>query len=136
MEKLNVNDASQVKINDDLKVNYNSNSDEVSLNQTVESISEEKNENTDIIPNTIRKEKLLAVSHLFQLCYRTVIPHRLPTSTSNMNLLSEGLGSFNPRPIGIFLFLFIQINSFSCNLGREIARSINNFIGQWRTQPR
>ncbi|CAF5123344.1 unnamed protein product, partial [Rotaria magnacalcarata] len=66
-----------------------------------------------------RKDKLEAVSHLFQLCYRTVIPNQPPTVNSNSNLIPDSLSSFNPRPIG-----------------REIARSINNFFGQWLTQPR
>jgi len=48
-----------------------------------------------------------------------VIPNRPTPVAPSTNLLPQGLSAFNPRP-----------------LGREIARSINNFIGQWRTQPR
>ena len=50
----------------------------------------------------MREEKLLAVFHLFQLCYRTVIPNRPPPMVSHSNLLPNALGSFNPRPFGKF----------------------------------
>ncbi|CAF2741692.1 unnamed protein product [Rotaria sp. Silwood2] len=113
------NSLSSVTINDNSTINFNHNTDQLSFNQNIDLNSSETNENGDSIPSTIRKEKLFAVFHLFQLCYRTVIPNRPPTTNSSTNLLPDSLSSFNPRPIG-----------------REIARSINNFIGQWRTQPR
>ncbi|CAF3352755.1 unnamed protein product [Rotaria sp. Silwood1] len=118
-ENLSSNSSSLANIHENSTINFNRNSDDISFNQNIDFNAPETNENLDSIPSTIRKEKLLAVSQLFQLCYRTVIPNRLPTTTSNTNLLADSLSSFNPRPIG-----------------REIARSINNFIGQWRTQPR
>ena len=113
------NTSSPVEINDDGTINFRSSSDEISFIQTSDLISNEEKQRNDSVPKTIREEKLLAVSRLFQLCYRTVIPNRPPTVSSSTTLLPQGLSSFNPRPIG-----------------REIARSINNFIGQWRTQPR
>lgn len=95
----------------DASTSPSSDSDEiVSLQNSVDEIS---------VAKTARAEKLLSLSRLFHICYRTVIPNRPPTMTASGNLLPNSFGSFNPRPIG-----------------REIARSINNFIGQWRTQPR
>ncbi|CAF0925292.1 unnamed protein product [Rotaria sordida] len=118
-ENLNSNSSSSVNTNGSSTINFHRDSDEVSFNQNIDLNISETNKDIDSIPLTTRKEKLLGVSHLFQLCYRTVIPNRPPTTTSSTNLLPDSLSAFNPRPIG-----------------REIARSINNFIGQWRTQPR
>jgi hypothetical protein len=95
----NSNSSSPVDINDDSTINYSRNSNEISFVQ---------NGNTESIPKTIREEKLLAVSRLFQLCYRTVIPNRPPPVASNANLLPQGLSAFNPRPIGINLFCFVS----------------------------
>jgi hypothetical protein len=91
---------SPVDINDDATTNFTRDSDEISFSQKSNSTS---NENSDSIPKTIREEKLIAVSRLFHLCYRTVIPNRPPPITSNA---VQGLSSFNPRPIGINLFFF------------------------------
>ncbi|CAF1087450.1 unnamed protein product [Adineta ricciae] len=113
------NSSSPVDINDDATINFNRNVDEISFGQRSDTNPNDTNKTTDSTWKTVREEKLLAVSHLFELCYRTVIPNRPPPVSSNINLLPQGLSAFNPRPIG-----------------REIARSINNFIGQWRTQPR
>ncbi|CAF3858306.1 unnamed protein product [Adineta steineri] len=115
----NSNSSPPVDVTDHSTINFNRNADEISFAQKSDLNSNEEHENTSSPPKTIREEKLLAVSHLFQLCYRTVIPNRPPPVASNTNLLPQGLSAFNPRPIG-----------------REIARSFNNFIGQWRTQPR
>jgi hypothetical protein len=54
----------------------------------------------DATPKTVREEKLLGVSRLFQLCYRTVIPNRLPALNSPANALSQGMNGFNSRPFG------------------------------------
>jgi hypothetical protein len=89
--------SSPVDINDDSTINFDSNSDDISFVQNSNLIS---NEDTDSRPKTIREEKLVAVSRLFQLCYRTVIPNRPPSAASSTNLLPQGLSSFNPRPIG------------------------------------
>jgi hypothetical protein len=104
----NSNSSSPVEINDDATINFNRNSDEISFIQTSDLISNEENQTIDSTPKTIREEKLLAVSRLFQLCYRTVIPNRPPPVASSTNLLPQGLSAFNPRPIGIdFFFKFI-----------------------------
>ncbi len=96
--------SSPVDINDDATINSNHNSDEIP-NLT----ADENNENEDSIPKTIREAKLLDVSRLFHLCYRTVIPNRPPSIASSTTLLPQGLSSFNPRPIGMNLF-FLLIN--------------------------
>ncbi|CAF3568061.1 unnamed protein product [Rotaria socialis] len=106
-------------VTEDATVSFTQNSDEITFNQNVDSNVIEKSETTHLTQPVTRKDKLEAVSHLFQLCYRTVIPNQPPTVNSNANLIPDSLSSFNPRPIG-----------------REIARSINNFFGQWLTQPR
>ncbi len=81
----------------------------------------------------MRERKLLDVSRFFQLAYRTVIPNRPPTISSDTNSLPIGLSTFNPRPLGKnFILIIISKIKISFS-GREIARSFNNFIGQWRT---
>ena len=82
-------------------INFNCNSNEISYNQNIDLVSHEGNKNKDSIPKTTREEKLLAVCHLFQSCYRTVIPNRSPTVVSNTYYLPQGLGALNSRPIGI-----------------------------------
>jgi hypothetical protein len=104
----NSNSSSPVDINDDSTINYSRNSNEISFVQKSDLNFNEENGNTESIPKTIREEKLLAVSRLFQLCYRTVIPNRPPPVASNANLLPQGLSAFNPRPIGINLFCFVS----------------------------
>ncbi|CAF4453356.1 unnamed protein product, partial [Rotaria magnacalcarata] len=69
-----------------------------------------KSKTTDLTQPVTRKDKLEAVSHLFQLCYRTVIPNQPPTVNSNANLIPDSLSSFNPRPIGTdFLLLYFLL---------------------------
>jgi hypothetical protein len=104
LNKSNSNSSSPVEINDDATINFNRHSDEISFIQTSDLISAEENQNIDSIPKTIREEKLLAVSRLFQLCYRTVIPNRPPPVAASATLLPQGLSAFNPRPIGMNIF--------------------------------
>lgn len=92
-------------IADSSTISFNPSSDEITLNQTSDSKTNEKIESTNSEPASIRKQKLLSVAHLFQLCYRTVIPNQPPTTISNTNLLPDGLSGFNPRPIGIVYIL-------------------------------
>jgi hypothetical protein len=75
---LNHSDSpSPVDITDDSIINFDRHADEISFVSNCELNPNEENENTNsITPKTIREEKLLAVSRLFQLCYRTVIPNR------------------------------------------------------------
>lgn len=132
------NSPSPVDINDDASINFRRSTDHVSFAPSADATLNEAADNVTLSPKTIREEKLLAISYLFQLCYRTVIPNRPPSVASSTNLLPQGLSSFNPRPIGKFLLFYPSPQStqdYACS-GREIARSINNFIGQWRTQPR
>lgn len=80
-------------INEDLTINYRSNTSEVSFGENTNGKTDENNVLHDSLPKTIREEKLLAVSRLFNTCYRTVIPNRPPVS-------SRPLSTFNPQPIG------------------------------------
>jgi hypothetical protein len=85
--------SSPVDINDDLTINYRSNTNEISFRENTNGKTEENNEIHDSLPKTIREEKLLAVSRLFNICYRTVIPNRPPAVSSRTM-------TFNPPPIG------------------------------------
>jgi hypothetical protein len=89
---------SPVDINDDLTVNITRNSSEISFGKNANLLSDENN--TDFKLGTVRERKLLEVSRLFNLCYRTVIPNRPPTIAPSTNSLPSGLSAFNPRPIG------------------------------------
>lgn len=51
-------------------------------------------------PKSIREERLIAVSQLFQICYRTVIPNRPPMLVNSDTNFPIPLGSLNPRPMG------------------------------------
>ncbi|CAF4749964.1 unnamed protein product, partial [Rotaria magnacalcarata] len=61
-------------VTEDATVNFTQNSDKITFNQTVDSNVIGKSKTTDLTQPVTRKDKLEAVSHLFQLCYRTVIP--------------------------------------------------------------
>ena len=100
------NSSSLVDVNNDSTVNFIHNPDEISFNKKSALISNEENQNIDATPKTIREEKLLAVSRLFELCYRTVIPNRPPPVASSATLIPQGLSAFNPRPIGISFVFF------------------------------
>ena len=116
---------SPVDINDDATINFRQNTGEVSYTSGADAIFTEPNDNVTLSPKTIREEKLLAVSCLFQLCYRTVIPNRPPVVASSTNLLPHGLGSFNPRPIGKLLFIRYSNHLAIANIQVEklLARS-------------
>ncbi|CAF4802789.1 unnamed protein product, partial [Rotaria magnacalcarata] len=61
-------------VTEDATVNFTQNSDKITFNQNVDSNVIGKSKTTDLTQPVTRKDKLEAVSHLFQLCYRTVIP--------------------------------------------------------------
>ena len=87
--------SSPVDINEDLTINFNPHSNEISFGQNANSVVNETNDNSESIPRTLREEKLHAVSRLFHLSYRAVIPNRPPTISATTHP-----SAFNPRPIG------------------------------------
>jgi len=120
LSHLNHSDSpSPVDINDDASINNHRTTEDVSLGSNQDESSTDNNDEDDSRPKTVREEKLLDISRLFHMCYRTVIPNPPPIIASTTSTFPPVWGALNPRPIG-----------------REIARSFNNFLGQWRTQPR
>ena len=91
-------------INEDLTINYHRNTSGISFGDKTNGTTEEDNVIQDSLPKTIREEKLMAVSRLFNVCYRTVIPNRPPPPMSSRTMtLPPALSAFNPQRIGKIL---------------------------------
>lgn len=92
--------SSPVDINEDSTINYHRPTSGITFEDTTNGATEEDHVIQDSLPKTVREEKLVAVSRLFNVCYRTVIPNRPPSMSSRSMTLPPALSAFNPQPIG------------------------------------
>ena len=95
------NSPSPVHINEDASVSVQSQlNEDISLTSAADVLSNGRSETQTWKPKNIREKKLIELSHLFQICYRTVIPNPPPSISANAKLFPQGFGSLNPRPMG------------------------------------